>query len=127
MLKQRLLPQFPEFKSLKWRYCGQADEEHRKKASSYAHVLDKSKYICVSHKIKDLGEEQIAGIIAHEIGHLIIAATAEKQCERRADAHFYFFTDIKISYDKNKLQYIDDWKKVKKELQKKTKLVEDEA
>ena len=113
LIKAKLVPQFPEFKSLKWRYCGQADEERRKKPSSYAHVLDKPKYICVAHKTKELKEEQIAGIFAHELGHLCIDACSEKQTETRANYLFEYFTGYKIYIDKNKIQYLQEWKKIK--------------
>jgi len=116
-IKYLTLDIYPELSKVKWRYCGMVDDDQIDNKYNYAHVLHIKNKICVAHNIKTLDAKYIAGIFAHEFGHLMLDITNENQTETRANKLFEYATEIKILYDKNKVQYIKDWKRIAKKLE----------
>lgn len=67
--------------SLKIRLCKVAEKDHRHSGRQYAHVNHLPGAICVCRAIWGLPDSHLAGVLAHEIGHLL----ADNWSEEAAD------------------------------------------
>lgn len=89
--------------------CSQADKEHKNSTRQYAHTFHKKGVICLAGAWKDLSIEQHMGIIAHEIGHLLVGEIEHSELEADKAANKFF--DIRIHYEDSKygnhLQYLN--------------------
>ena len=107
--------------------CVVADRDHYRDQRVYAHTGHEDMTVCVSGSIDLLSVNNIKGILAHEIGHIIHLhapevvnqlevglSTNEEDTylgvsidqEIFADAIIYRLFDLHIFYDENKIQWI---------------------
>ena len=92
------------------RHCEVADRDHVKRKRQYAHTwhID-DKTICVAKAFFSLPIEHKAGLIAHEIGHLLIGPEEHEEYEADLAAMRKFGVVIryKNSVYGDFLQYLD--------------------
>lgn len=93
------------------RQCRIAGIEHNKSYRQYAHTHHmKGDVICVTAAWKIIPIEYKMGLIAHEIGHLLVGEVDHSESEADRLANMFF--DIKIRYKDSiygkKLQYLSD-------------------
>lgn len=88
--------------------CSQADREHNDSTRQYAHTYHHNNVICIAKAWKDLSIDHQIGILAHEIGHLLLRGTDHSESEADIIANKFF--DIHIRYKNSKygndLQYL---------------------
>lgn len=103
-------------------HCSDADKDHKKRKRQYAHTWHRdNKTICVAEAFFGLPIEHQAGLIAHEIGHLLMGPYYHEEYEADLAAMEVF--GIAIRYKTSKygdfLQYLnkDDVRKFLKEVQ----------
>lgn len=93
---------------IKLRHCKEVDKDHERSCRQYAHTYHYKNTICVAKKFYDLPYKNQAGLVAHEIGHLLVGNVDHK--ERVADVLANAFFGIKIKYSNSKygkrLQYL---------------------
>lgn len=92
------------------RHCRLADKDHARRKRQYAHTWHKdNKTICVAKVFWDLPLEHQAGLIAHEIGHLLMGPEHHEEYEADLSAMERF--GIVIRYKSSRygdfLQYLD--------------------
>ena len=78
------------------KHCKEVDIEHSKYLRSYAHTFHKKGVICVAGAWRDLPIDHKMGIIAHEIGHLLMGNTDHSESEANKAANKFF--DIHIQH-----------------------------
>ncbi len=104
------------------KHCKDADKEHREYQRQYAHTFHKGdNVICVAKAFFKLPLEHIAGLLAHEVGHILAGKKEER--EYKADEFANRFFKIRIKYKDSLygefLQYLN-----RKEVDKVLKWVE---
>lgn len=63
---------FPWIGSIKVKLCGQADADHRKSWRQFAHTGHDPYVVCFARAAeRELTDEEILGMSAHEIGHVV--------------------------------------------------------
>jgi hypothetical protein len=63
---------FPWIGSIQVQFCKAADEAHRKKWRQFAHTGHESYTVCFARAAEDeLTDEEILGMSAHELGHVV--------------------------------------------------------
>lgn len=92
--------------------CPLADEEHENSLRQYCHTNHYKNTICYAEAFKDLPIYHQMGLLAHEIGHLIMLAKGkERHFEPQADKAIEDLLGIKIRYRSGEygedLQYLN--------------------
>ncbi len=93
---------------LKVHHCQVAQKDHDESVRQYAHVFcRRDKGVCVARELWDLPKDHRAGIIAHELGHLL---AGPRGSEQDADDAFERVSGYKIRYKDGpwgeRLQYV---------------------
>jgi hypothetical protein len=102
----------PNKQEFRVKVCKHADADHAKKKRQYAHTFcagNRSRVICVAGAFFDLPIGHQAGILAHEVGHILAGWNGG---EADADAHAEILLGVTITYrdgphGKN-LQWLDE-------------------
>lgn len=96
--------------------CDLLDKDHKRRKRIYAHAFHGGRNcICVHTDLAALRPEKIAGILVHEMGHVMSGVDGEF-AEPTADEWIRRNLDIEIHYDlKDTLEYLEpkDMKKLK--------------
>lgn len=101
--------------SIPIKLCELAEKDHRRSKRQYAHTYHHPRTICVCKAFWDLPKELRAGVLAHEIGHLLFdllgAPDPKDHTERAADHAIWQQFGIAIDYVDDhrhgkRLQYI---------------------
>lgn len=118
---------------VKAKRCSEVERLHRKKWRQFCHTMHKDNVICCASEINNLPEENINGLMYHEIAHIIadqyneilyqdsglfverdkednmifILDGQEVDSEIFADAVAERILNARIYYDKNKLQWVE--------------------
>ena len=111
-IAQKIEPQF----------CKEADKLHRKEWRLFAHQGHRKGKICFAKAAeRDLTDEEIAGISAHELGHAVAqdfglpahsstpptSGPTPKKIQREADEVVRHFFRLPLWYNSRKLQETD--------------------
>ncbi len=90
------------------RHCSRADKEHEVATRQYAHVHHRPHTICVAEAFDALPESHQRGLLAHEIGHLLLGPGAHTEVE--ADAAVLRALGVRVRYKDTRwgkrLQYV---------------------
>lgn len=78
--------------------CRVANEDHAERLRQYAHVAHHRDVICVAEDFFKLPAGHQAGILAHEIGHMLGDTDSEEEADRQANTAF----GIRIRYHSTK-------------------------
>lgn len=89
--------------TLKIRHCDIAEQHHQKAKRQYAHMGHIDNVICICKAFLDLPPSHYYGILAHEIGHQIVAKSgyrpqSYKDGERAADVAIEQLCNLKVRY-----------------------------
>jgi len=92
------------------RHCKEADKEHNYSCRQYAHTYHYNNIICVAKEWFNLPLKNQMGLIAHEVGHLLVNKKHHK--EQEADRQANKFFGIKVRYKTfrygRRLQYLNN-------------------
>lgn len=95
--------------------CNLAEQDHAEMERVHAHTMHKDRVICVCDSFWDLPDGNQLGIIFHELGHIMDSEMEESQlrcevkdAEIRADMISELYFGMKIYYDKNKIQWVNE-------------------
>lgn len=94
------------------RQCRLADKEHRHSLRQYAHVHHvKDNVICIAEAWADLPISNMMGLIAHEVGHLLMGETDHSEDEADDAGNKFFRVKIKYRDDRygDSLQYLSHY------------------
>lgn len=103
--------------------CRRADHDHHKDHRIYMHVGCEDNRICTCSSITNLDDENLYGLFAHEIGHIImtqfhqiyeevldeneiVGLYSSEDEEIMADEVIAVLFDLDIRYDENKVQWL---------------------
>jgi hypothetical protein len=78
------------------RYCARADAEHKAAQRQYAHVHHRPHTICVAQAFDALPEPYQRGLLAHEVGHLLLGEGPHS--EAAADAAVRKALGVRVRY-----------------------------
>lgn len=89
-------------------HCTLADKDHKKYKRQYAHTYHYKNVICVAKSFFNLPDEHYYGLLAHEIGHILMGKDEHEEYEADMAANEYFGITIKYKNSKygDFLQYI---------------------
>ena len=89
--------------------CSQADKEHKNSTRQYAHTYHHKNVICLAGAWKDLSVDHQMGILAHEVGHLLVGKVEHSELEADKTANKFFDIHIRYKDSKygNRLQYLN--------------------
>jgi len=94
---------------IKLRHCKEVDEEHKHSCRQYAHTYHYRNTICVAESFYKLPISYQLGLIAHEVGHILVGRASHKESQADKEANKFF--GIKVLYRDSKygkrLQYLD--------------------
>lgn len=79
------------------RHCRAADREHARRRRAYAHTFHRAGVICVARVFFALPTEHQRGILAHELGHMMLANRA-RHTERDADLAASAYLGVRVRY-----------------------------
>ncbi len=79
---------------IKIRHCREVDTDHKRSCRQYAHTYHYKNTICVADAFYDLPVSYQLGLVAHEIGHILVGKVTHK--EQEADKKANMFFGIKI-------------------------------
>lgn len=129
-LKQKMIDAYPRpdhlaemLIDIRVRRCRLADRDHYKERRVYAHAGCEDMLICVSSSIELLDDENVRGIFAHEIGHIVAIQMPELIEEVCDDKEIVYMEDmdddelvadyvterlfgIRVFYSDNKVQWV---------------------
>lgn len=88
--------------------CSNANTDHKINRRQYAHTYHLCNVICVADEFVSLPLETQMGIIAHEVGHLLIGKEnhSEKEADRVANKFFKIVIRYRDAAYGNDLQYL---------------------
>lgn len=70
--KEHAMLRFPWMKGVQVEFCKLADQHHQKKWRNFAHTNHHVYTVCFAKAAEqDLTDEEILGVIAHELGHIV--------------------------------------------------------
>jgi len=110
MVKGYVCDLYPEFEDVMLQHCGKAEADHKRKKRWYAHTNHVADVICICRAFENLGDEQRAGILMHEFGHLFCERFPRlypKNNDDNADAACENEFNIPIYYDDDDLEVVD--------------------
>lgn len=81
------------------RECDEVNKDHKQKCRWYAHTYHYKNTICVAKQWFNLPLKHQMGLLAHEVGHLLVNRIHHP--ERMADIKANKFFGIKIKYDRS--------------------------
>lgn len=93
-----------------WRYCPEAERDHKRNRRNYAHTYHYPETICVAKEFWELPEPYRDAILLHEIGHLIAGPTGSESDANRASEELsgWRIRYVDSPYGR-KLEVIDKW------------------
>jgi len=120
--------------SIQAKYCADVDRLHAKKWRQFCHTMHRKNVICCARETNDLTDENIRGLMFHELAHIIAEQHTDllfqdsglqvEQDERGQPLFFMgdqevdpeIFADalaerifqVRIYYDQNKLQWVEN-------------------
>ncbi len=84
-------------------------QTHAKRPRILAHAFHYWRVICVCPEVENLPPEKIAGIIAHEFGHVMCDVRDEGSAEAAADTWLFDNLGLTIRYDpEDTLEFLDN-------------------
>jgi len=113
LLSDHALWMIPELPSRRIQICKLADTDHKKTWRVFAHTLHEEGTICFAAAAEEeLTQEELAGIMAHEFGHLIAAhlkwpghnPSTPKWIQDKADQAVREILKLPLKYNNRKIQ-----------------------
>ena len=93
----------PELAGVRARRCDEADEEHRQSSRQYMHTNHRDLVICYAKETECLSSSFMAGLIAHELGHIALimlgytsSEEAEDHTEDQANVMGFWLTGLPV-------------------------------
>lgn len=80
------------------KHCHEADLEHYSALRQYAHTGHFKNTICFAESFIDLPRHHQAGLLAHEIGHIIMLLKRQDHYEPDADEAARRYLDVSVRY-----------------------------
>lgn len=94
---------------IKIRHCKEVNADHKRSCRQYAHTYHYKNTVCISESFWGLPVSYKLGLIAHEIGHILVGKINHK--EQEADKQANRFFGIKVLYRDSvhgkRLQYLN--------------------